>query len=111
MKKKELIEHLIEVYETALVKTKKMNVHATYKYLNRNDLSRGICYYIKFNLKSNKLNSSWILKRSNYKYDRLVYWISTPTSIYYSSYFKKSDIINTLKVRLEILKENLKTCK
>jgi hypothetical protein len=111
MKKKELIEHLIEVYETALIKTKKMNVHATYKYLSRNKLECGICNYIYFNLKSKKLNTNWITKRSNYKYDYTSHWFSTPRSIYDDSYYKKSDITNTLKVRLEILKENLKSCK
>jgi hypothetical protein len=111
MKKKELIEHLIEVYETALIKTKKMNVHATYRYLSRNYLECGICYYISFNLKPQKLNNSWISKRSNYTYGYISHWYSTPRSMYNDSYYKKSDITNTLKVRLEILKENLKTCK
>ncbi len=110
MKKKELIEHLIEVYETALIKTKKMNVHATYRYLSRNDLESGICYYIKLNLKIKKSAIKWISNSKNFKTKCFPYWFNTP-HILHESFCKKSDIINTLKVRLEILKENLKTCK
>jgi hypothetical protein len=115
--KKEMLSHLIEVYETALVKTKKSNKEVTFNYLQRNHLHDGICYYIKFNKVitfNNKRTKGSIFKIiEKNKAPNRSYWCDCPFVYFYGNDDKcrKKYIKETLKYRLNILKKEYKKCR
>jgi hypothetical protein len=109
MNKKQVLQQLISAYSTAIIKTKKSNVEATLRYLERNNLDSGICAYLKYSEilinAPNRTNVS--IKRfiDNNKRTLSAWWCDPPFH-----YDDKKGITNSLKTRLNILEKEYNKC-